>query len=172
MDQARARALLDEERARLRRLLAAGAKEQEAGYPEDGVGDDVDDADRRNVDETGLAVDQLVRDRWAALRRAEARLDAGEYGRSVRSGRPIPDERLEADPLSELTVEEAAAVEAGEFDLGDEGEALGPAGHPYEVLDDADITPEEQHAGDEDVDEPPPEPEPGLHVERDDDGRQ
>src|SRR6266508_3434461 len=78
--------------------------------------------------------------------------------------------RLVADPLSELTVEEAAAVEAGEFDLGDEGEALGPAGHPYEVLDDADITPEEQHAGDEDVDEPPPEPEPGLHVERDDGG--
>ena len=28
-------------------------------------------------------------------------------GRSVRSGAPIPDERLEADPAAELTVEEA-----------------------------------------------------------------
>ncbi len=35
------------------------------------------------------------------------RLDDGSYGRSVRSGVPIPDERLEADPAAELTVEEA-----------------------------------------------------------------
>jgi hypothetical protein len=37
------------------------------------------------------------------------RLAAGTYGASVLSGRPIPDERLEAFPLAELTVEEAAA---------------------------------------------------------------
>ena len=43
----------------------------------------------------------------AALERAEERLDRGVYGRSVRSGLPIPDERLEADPAAELTVEEA-----------------------------------------------------------------
>ena len=49
----------------------------------------------------------LARARLAALERAEARLAAGIYGRSVRSGRPIPDERLEADPLAELTVDEA-----------------------------------------------------------------
>jgi DnaK suppressor protein len=35
-------------------------------------------------------------------------LAAGSYGISVRSGAPIPDERLEADPTTELTVEEAA----------------------------------------------------------------
>ena len=35
------------------------------------------------------------------------RLADGTYGRSVRSGDPIPDERLEADPAAELTVEEA-----------------------------------------------------------------
>ena len=35
------------------------------------------------------------------------RLEEGTYGRSVRSGAPIPDERLEADPAAELTVEEA-----------------------------------------------------------------
>jgi hypothetical protein len=43
-----------------------------------------------------------------ALERAEARLAAGTYGASVLSGRPIPDERLEAFPLAELTVDEAA----------------------------------------------------------------
>jgi DnaK suppressor protein len=40
------------------------------------------------------------------IERAQKRLEAGTYGLSVRSGRPIPDERLEADPAAELTVEE------------------------------------------------------------------
>ena len=48
-----------------------------------------------------------LRDRLAAIDRALQRLDNGTYGRSVRSGVPIPDERLEADPAAELTVEEA-----------------------------------------------------------------
>jgi hypothetical protein len=47
--------------------------------------------------------------RLDAVARAEARLAAGSYGKSVKSGLPIPDERLEADPAAELTVEEAAA---------------------------------------------------------------
>jgi DnaK suppressor protein len=101
MDRARARALLAGERARLQRLLQAAAREPQAAE----LGDEVDDADRRNAEETGLAVDQLLRARWAALQRAEARLAAGSYGRSVRSGQAIPDERLEADPLAELIVE-------------------------------------------------------------------
>ena len=107
MDQTQARALLANERARLQRLLQA-----ETGEPQPAeLGDEVDDADRRNAEQTGMAVDQLLRARWAALGRAEARLAAGRYGRSVRSGQPIPDERLEADPLAELTVQEAAASE-------------------------------------------------------------
>ena len=68
MDEARARALLAGERARLQRLLQA-----EAGKPEAAeLGDEVDDADRRDAEETGMAVDQLLRARWAALQRAEA----------------------------------------------------------------------------------------------------
>jgi DnaK suppressor protein len=55
------------------------------------------------------AIAASLRDRLAALDRAEQRLDNGTYGRSVRSGLPIPDERLEADPAAELTVEEASA---------------------------------------------------------------
>ena len=164
MDQTQARALLAGERARLQRLLQAEIGEPQAAE----VGDEVDDADRRNAEETGMALEQQLRARWAALQRAEARLAAGSYGRSVHSGRPIPDERLEADPLAELTVEEAAAAERGALEEGDNAAWLVSAGHPFEVLADADITPEEEQASEEDDDEPAPEPSLGIHVERDD----
>jgi DnaK suppressor protein len=163
MDQARARALLAGERARLQRLLQAAAGEPQAAE----LGDEVDDADRRNAEETGLAVEQLLRARWAALVRAEARLAAGSYGRSVLSGQPIPDERLEADPLAELTVQEAAAAERSTVEEADDAVGLASASHPFEVLADADITPEEEQAIEEDDDEPAPEPSLGIHIERD-----
>jgi DnaK suppressor protein len=167
MDQAQARALLAGERARLQRLLQAEANEPE----EADLGDAVDDAHRRNAEQTGMAVDQLLRARWAALVRAETRLAADSYGRSVRSGQPIPDERLEADPLAELTVEEAAAAERGALEEDDDAVGLVSPGHPFEVLADADITPEEEQASEEDDDEPAPEPSLGVHVERDDQAR-
>jgi DnaK suppressor protein len=161
MDQARARALLAAERARLQRLLQAAAGQPQAAE----LGDEVDDADRRNAEETGLAVDELLETRWAALQRAEARLAAGSYGRSVRSGQPIPDERLEADPLAELTVQEAAAAKPGALGEGDNAVGLVSADHPFEVLADPDITPEEEQASEEDDDEPAPEPSLGIHIE-------
>jgi RNA polymerase-binding transcription factor len=164
MDQAQARALLAGERVRLQRLLQAETGEPQAAE----LGDGVDDADRRNAEQTGMAVDQLLLQRWAALQRAEARLAAGSYGRSVRSGQPIGDERLEADPLAELTVEEAAAAERGALEEDDDAVGLVSAGHPFEVLADADITPEEKQAGEEDDDEPAPAPSLGIHLERDD----
>jgi DnaK suppressor protein len=167
MDQTQARALLAGERARLERLLQAETGEPQA----EDLGDEVDDADRRNAEQTGTAVDQLLRQRWAALQRAEARLAAGSYGRSVRSGRPIPDERLEADPLAELTVQEAAAAERGVVEEDDDAAGLVSAGHPFQVLAEADITPEEEQAGEEDDDEPASEPSQGIHVERDDRAR-
>ena len=163
MDQARARALLAGERARLQRLLQAETGEPQAAE----LGDEVDDADRRNAEQTGMAVDQLLQARWAALQRAEARLAAGSYGRSVRSGQPIPDERLEADPLAELTIQEAAAAERGALEEGDDAVGLVSASHPFEVLAEADITPEEEQASEEDDDEPAPEPSLGIHLERD-----
>jgi RNA polymerase-binding transcription factor DksA len=126
MDQAHARALLAGERARLERLLAAESQEPDAAD----LGDEVDDADRRDDRQTGRAVDELLGTRWAALERAAARLAAGSYGRSVRSGRPLLDERLEADPLAELTVEEAAAAERGAM----VGEANGSVGYAVSLL--------------------------------------
>ena len=47
----------------------------------------------------------------AAVERAEQRLAAGTYGLSIESGEPIPDERLEAHPTAERTVEEQARLE-------------------------------------------------------------
>ena len=164
MDQAQARALLAAERARLQRLLQVETGESQAAE----LGDEVDDADRRNAEQTGMAVDQLLGARWAALERAEARLAAGSYGRSVRSGQAIPDERLEADPLAELTVEEATAAERSTLEEGDDAAGLVSASHPFQVLADAGITPEEELAGEEDDDEPASEPSLGIHVERDD----
>ena len=161
MDQAQARALLASERARLQRLLQAAAGEPQAAE----LGDEVDDADRRNAEQSGMAVDQLLRARWTALQRAEARLAAGSYGRSVRSGQPIPDERLEADPLAELTVQEAAAAEPSTVEEADAAVGLVSADHPFEVLADPDVTPEEEQASEEDDDEPAPEPSPGIHIE-------
>jgi DnaK suppressor protein len=108
MDKKRARALLARERDRLERLLRA-----EPDAAADDLGDEVDDADRRVAGAERRAVDALARTRLAALERAEARLAAGTYGRSVRSGRRIPDERLEADPLAELTVDEAVGPDSG-----------------------------------------------------------
>jgi hypothetical protein len=45
---------------------------------------------------------------------------------------------------------------------------LTSAGHPFQVLAEADITPQEAHAGEEDDDEPDPAPSPGIHLERED----
>ena len=57
--------------------------------------------------ETDDAIAAGFQERLAALDRAEQRLEQGTYGLSIRSGEPIPDERLEADPAAELTVAEA-----------------------------------------------------------------
>jgi DnaK suppressor protein len=109
VDEARARALLDEERRRLDRLGRAVSRDHDNAVGVSSPEDPVESADRRLTEETSEALGERLRDRWGALERAEARLAAGTYGASVLSGRPIPDERLEAFPLAELTVDEATA---------------------------------------------------------------
>ncbi len=110
MDSSRARTLLDQERARLQELEASinrARDDDESPEPPhwaDGAAPEVEE-------ETDEAIAELLHGRQEALGRAEARLASGTYRRSVRSGAPIPDARLEADPLAELTLEEAAADE-------------------------------------------------------------
>ena len=67
-----------------------------------------DSAEPLTTEGTDDAVRAGLEERLAAVGRAEQRLADGTYGLSVRSGQPIPDDRLEADPAAELTVEEAA----------------------------------------------------------------
>jgi DnaK suppressor protein len=107
MDPARARELLSAERARIRRSLAQ-LGHTETGEPNDYVDSPANLATELYQDELeeGLADD--LRRRLAAVERAEQRLAAGTYGLSIESGRPIPDERLEAIPAAERRAEEEA----------------------------------------------------------------
>jgi DnaK suppressor protein len=108
MDEKRARELLLARRADVLRMLErAEAAGQESQARQEGPGDIGDVAQPLTSEATADAIATNLRDRLAAIDRALRRLDQGTYGRSVRSGRPIPDERLEADPAAELTVEEA-----------------------------------------------------------------
>ncbi len=111
MDESRARQLLADERARVEGLLheltQAGVEDRDATRD---TGDFADPAQPLTDEQGNDAIIEGLRERLAAIERAQARLEAGTYGRSVRSGVPIPDERLEADPAAELTVEEEAAA--------------------------------------------------------------
>src|SRR6185312_3628909 len=110
MDDERARELLASERLHTERLLAdLAAQRQDDETAANQEGDMFDSAEPLTGQGTDDAVVAELRGRLEALGRAEQRLDAGTYGLSVRSGAPIPDDRLEADPAAELTVEEARA---------------------------------------------------------------
>jgi DnaK suppressor protein len=109
MDKERAGALLEAKRARAEQLLAelsaaADADEVTAGE----AGDMADLAEPLTSAEGADAVAAGLRDRLDVIARAQHRLADGTYGRSVASGQLIADDRLEADPAAELTLEEAA----------------------------------------------------------------
>lgn len=108
MDDERARASLTAERRRLEALLADADEDARSDRDETNApGDFSDPAERLTAEGTDDAVVLALRGRLEAVERAERRLADGSYGRSVRSGRVIPEERLEADPAAELTVDEA-----------------------------------------------------------------
>jgi DnaK suppressor protein len=109
MEKVKAKELLRSERLRVETLIGqvtgnAGDDRTAANQP----GDMFDSAQPLTEEGTDEAILAGLQERLAAIDRAEARLDAGTYGYSVRSGQPIPDERLEVDPAAELTVEEAS----------------------------------------------------------------
>jgi DnaK suppressor protein len=108
MDADRARELLAAERERIERELAGLGRDE--GEPQDEDVDEGDQATDLYQDELDESRQNDLRDQLAAVERAEERLAAGTYGLSVESGQPIPDERLEARPTAELTVEEERAL--------------------------------------------------------------
>jgi DnaK suppressor protein len=111
MDDAKAGDLLRAERARTERLLSdigiASTGDREAANQPGDMFDSAEPLTEQGADES---VKAELQGRLAAIDRAEERLKAGTYGFSVRSGQPIPDDRLESDPAAELTVEEASTV--------------------------------------------------------------
>jgi DnaK suppressor protein len=114
MDEDRARELLHAARAEAQRSLnyteRAGQEDRAAGNE---TGDIADPAQSLTAEGMDDAIAASLRDRLDALDRAEQRLGNGIFGRSIRSGLQIPDERLEADPAAELTIEEARQESQG-----------------------------------------------------------
>jgi DnaK suppressor protein len=108
MDVEKARELLAAERRELARALG------HRGHLDDG--DDAGFQEPANLaadlylDELDEGIADDLRDRLAALERAEQRLADGTYGLSIESGKPIPDERLEIFPTAERTAEEERAL--------------------------------------------------------------
>ena len=108
MDRARAKELLEADRKKTTDLLADmtgrdRADHEAANQP----GDMFDSAEPLTAEGTDESVIVELQDHLAAIDRAEKRIEAGTFGFSVKSGAPIPDDRLEADPSAELTIEEA-----------------------------------------------------------------
>jgi hypothetical protein len=178
MDQAQVRALLAGERPRLQRLLQADTGRPQAAE----LGDEVDDADRRDAEQTGMAVDQLLRARWAALERAEARLATGSYGRSVRSGQGSPTSGWRPSPLPsrpwtrrppasrpsgrsprQWSAPPMARTTPAATPTGWSAARLGPSREPFQVLQDPAVQDNPLVEDDETTfDEPPPEHDPAL----------
>ena len=97
MDETHAKQLLARERRQVEKEIAT----VEGEGPEEGD----DRKEPGDQDSEGLYQDEFdagrlddLKERLAAVERAEERLAAGTYGLSVQSGEAIPDERLEAAP--------------------------------------------------------------------------
>src|SRR2546423_12283219 len=114
MDQDRARSLLITERDEVQDLLkdaeTAGQGDRQAEVDSEAE-DEADAALALTEEGEDDAIAENLRNRLDAIERALHPLDEGTYGRTGRSGQPLPDERLEADPAAELTIEEARAAE-------------------------------------------------------------
>ena len=112
MDRDRAAELLTRERERIERELErlAPDDDEELSRVDQHLADQGTELFTEEVD-AGLA--ERLREELGAIERAERRLEEGTYGISVESGEPIPDERLEAVPWAERTVEEQSRYERG-----------------------------------------------------------
>jgi DnaK suppressor protein len=102
MDPDHARKRLAEERARIEAELQEHEQPDTSDEPEDS-GEEADDLERASTDSAFI---EDLRRTLDEIERAEQRLEDGSYGKSVISGEPIPDGRLEAIPWTDRTVDE------------------------------------------------------------------
>jgi DnaK suppressor protein len=113
VNERRAHELVARERARVESILA-GVDEEirgEGSLRSQQTGDLGDSGSAIEAEGVDDALAAGLRDQLAAVGRAEERLAQGTYGRSVESGSVIPDDRLEAEPLAERTIEEQRLFE-------------------------------------------------------------
>jgi DnaK suppressor protein len=105
MDESRAKELLKAERERVEGELA---KVRGEGREDSTAATPAGDFNNENLyeDEFAEGREGDLERRLERVDRAEERLAAGTFGLSVKSGEPIPDGRLEAEPLAELTIDE------------------------------------------------------------------
>jgi RNA polymerase-binding transcription factor DksA len=118
VDPQKARARLEEERDRLLRVRAglvtedgviAGADTTELSSADQHPGDSGTEVFEQ---EKNAALLESIDAELSEIEMAFERLERGTYGKSILSGEPIPDERLEAVPWARYTVEEQARAEA------------------------------------------------------------
>jgi DnaK suppressor protein len=114
LNTAQARELVAAERARIEAALAdlSESLAEDASAQQEQTGENADGGSTLQSEGVDSALAAALREQLAAVERAEARIADGSYGRSIESGKRIPDARLEVAPLAERTVEEQAAYEA------------------------------------------------------------
>src|SRR5215472_6477422 len=106
------RAALEAKRAEVQRVVKENISEgthSEEGFldPRDAM----DAAERTEEEEELLGVAGQEGSLLSEIDRALAKIDQGTYGVSEQSGRPIPLERLRAEPTARFTAEEEAEIE-------------------------------------------------------------
>jgi RNA polymerase-binding transcription factor DksA len=101
--------LLSERAAIEDRIAARQGDVMDTVRDEEGVGDSDDEAQRIYEREDGIVSNELDVQQLVQVNRALARVDAGTYGLSEVSGKPIPLDRLEAVPSATTLVNEESA---------------------------------------------------------------
>lgn len=90
--------LLDQRRTVQKRIAGRDSDIMDTVREEDGVGDTADSAQRMYDREDAIVSNEIDAQELAQIQKALARLEAGTYGLSEVSGKPIPLARLEAVP--------------------------------------------------------------------------
>lgn len=98
--------LLEERRAIEARLSGRQGDIMDTVRDEEGVGDSEDEGQRLYDREDEIVSDELDEQQLQQVKKALARIDAGTYGVSEISGKPIPVARLEAVPSATTLVNE------------------------------------------------------------------
>jgi DnaK suppressor protein len=117
MDKAKARRRLEEERARLQGIRDNLQREQDEGASD--TSSELSSFDQHPGDsgtetfelEKNVSLLEQVGDELLEVEAAFQRLERGTYGICQACGRPIGDERLEAQPATRFCVEDQAKAE-------------------------------------------------------------